>query len=205
MFGSRHIWHLLQKTIESGAHWYYCDHAYFGREQYFRVTRDAYQHNGQGEARPDRFEAFGLRIHGWRKTGRNILVCPPDRIFASLMGIDADEWLASTLDAITASTDRPIIVRDRLTFTEPLEHALSDAWSLVTYMSNAAVEALIYGVPVFCLGPCAARDMGKTDLHQIEWPAYPENRFEWASVLADNQWTMREIARGECWERIKAT
>lgn len=73
---------------------------------------------------------------------------------------------------------------------------LKGAHALVTYMSNTSVEALLAGVPVFCTGPCAAASMGLHDLAQIEAPYYPDDRQRWFELLAENQWTLKEVAAG---------
>ena len=73
----------------------------------------------------------------------------------------------------------------------------------MTCASNAAVEALLSGVPVFCTGPCAAYRMGKPDVTEIETPALPDDRERWARVLAANQWTLDEMADGTCWRELQ--
>lgn len=200
MFGSRTIWSVLLHTQESGLDWYYGDHGYFGRRVYYRCTRNAYQHNGSGAADATRFEALKIAIKPWRKTGRNILVCPPNRPFARLFGLDERLWLREVLRKIAKHTDRPVMVRPRST-SRPLAADLDDSFAVVTYMSNAAVEAVIAGVPVFCLGKCAARAMGLDDLGRVETPVYPD-REQWAWNLAANQWTLEEMRQGMLWRAI---
>lgn len=198
MFGSpRRWWGLLQPAIREGRPWLYVDHGYFGRGRYYRVTRNAYQHDGHGESDGKRFAGFGLDIAPWKK-GRHIVVCPPDEAFAKLMGFDAGQWRAQVDAQLSAHTDRLAVWRSRLKVGSlgPLRDALKDAHALVTYTSNAAVEALLFGVPVFCTGPCAAASMGLSDLSKIESPRYPDDRKRWAGVLADNQWTLEEIRNG---------
>ncbi|MEQ8504625.1 MAG: hypothetical protein RIB80_04815 [Rhodospirillales bacterium] len=74
---------------------------------------------------------------------------------------------------------------------------------MVTWTSNAAVDALLAGVPVFCTGDCAASVMGRSDPINIEYPYYPDNRYEWAATLAANQWTLDEIASGMMWAALE--
>lgn len=198
MFGSPHVWHILARARAEGRTWYYGDHAYFGRFRFYRITRDAYQHGGCGQSDGKRLKALGLRLAPW-KTGREILVCPPDDMFGALHGFDSRKWLAKTLRALAAATDRPVRVRHRAgAESNPVTLAknLASAHALVTHSSNAAVEALCMGVPVFVTAPCAARAMAESDLSRIEAPYYPDDRKRWAGVLADNQWTLDEIRRG---------
>lgn len=204
MFGSPARWDLLRQAQAEGRDWYYGDHGYFGRWTYFRCTRNAWQHDGIGDAGPERFERFGIEIAPWRRDadGNHVLVCPPDAAFARLMGFDAAAWKANVLELLHAATGRPVRVRERHGYTTPLSADLDGCWALVTYMSNAAVEALLAGVPVFCTGPCAARTMGLGDLRAIERPVYPVGRRQWAWNLAANQWTLPEMREGALWRAI---
>ena len=61
----------LDQAQAEGRTWYYADNGYFrpGKTGYFRVTRDALQHDGTGDASPERWERLGLEIKPWRKDG----------------------------------------------------------------------------------------------------------------------------------------
>lgn len=202
----------LDQAIAEGRTWYYADNSYFRRagrdveRGYFRVTRNALQHDGRGKADSSRWKALGLTIAPWRASGNHVLVCPPDAAYGALWGLDHRAWLRDALAQLRAATDRPIIVRDRSlagSTAQPFVEALQDCWALVTHQSNAAVEALLAGVPVFVTGKSAAACMGKSDLSEIEEPAMPRDRRRWASVLAANQWTLSEMRSGTCWRDLQ--
>lgn len=184
--------------------WIYADRGYFGAtigddySGFFRLTANAYQHNGKGTSTGARWRALGLEFAPWKRNGRHIVVCPPGELFAESVGrFRTDEWMESVLGELAEHTDRPIVVREkRQARTHSLAADLIGAWAVVTHMSNAATLALLEGVPVFCTGPSAAQAMGLADLADIETPAYPDDRERWASVLADNQWTLAEIRDG---------
>lgn len=204
LFGSPVLWPLFARVRAEGRDYFYGDHGYFGRGRYYRVTRNALQHDGSGQANAVRLDALGVAIEPWRKGGRHVLVCPPDEAFARLMGFSAAGWLAETQAALARHSDRPVVVRERARARgpRPLEADLADCWALVTYTSNAAVEAVLAGVPVFCEAACAAARMGLDDLARIEKPRRPRGRRQWACNLAANQWTLDEIASGRCWKEI---
>jgi hypothetical protein len=184
--------------------WVYADRGYFKASYdmdytgFFRLTRDRYQHAGRGYSDGKRWRALGLAFSPWKRGGRHIVVCPPGDVFAESVGrFRSDEWLRMTLSELRRHTDRPIVVREkRAARQHTLSEDLVSAHALVTYMSNAATGALMDGIPVFCLGPCAAQSMGRDDLAAIEDPHYPDDRERWAGVLADNQWTLDEVRQG---------
>ncbi|MEK9754716.1 MAG: hypothetical protein VW338_16090 [Rhodospirillaceae bacterium] len=203
MFGSAKLWRgVVLAAQRTGRPWFYGDHGYFGRFKYYRITRGAYQHDGRGEGDRQRLAMLNINPRPWRRGGRHVLVCPPDSVFAGLMGVDSRAWLRTTLGRLTAVTDRPIRVRSR-SARAPLVNDLKDAHALVTMMSNAAVEALLFGVPVICTHRCAAQIMGLADPADVEAPAYPYDRERWAAVLAGNQWTLEEMSSGVAWAALR--
>lgn len=198
----------LDTAIREGREFYYADNGYLRPghwDGYFRVTRNAWQHDGTGTAKPGKWQALGLNIKPWQRGGRSVLVCPPGDVYAALHGFSAAAWLADTVAKVQAATDRPVIVRGKPSKTNnpgPLEHALRDCHAIVVHSSNAAVDALLAGVPVFCTAPCAAQAMGCADVCAIESPRYPDDRERWAQVLAANQWTLDEMKNGTCWKEL---
>lgn len=197
-FGSPKTWTSLQAIRRAGGTWYFGDHGYFGRGEYYRITKNAFQHDGRGE--PD-YSRLRLKPKPWRTSGSHVVVCPPDDAIAELRGFNVETWLRNVRKRLKQNTDREIIIRDRHAQTSLLKD-FADAWALVTWASNAAVEALMEGVPVFCTDDCAAQVMGLSDPVNIEYPRYPDNREEWAAVLAANQFTMSEIAAGVAWSKL---
>jgi len=202
----------LLQAQQLGRTWWYADNGYFRRghyDGYYRVTKNAFQHDGRGEGNSDRFDALDIPIQPWKKNGQHVVVCPPSRLWASLNRFDADAWLKNTIKVLKAHTDRNLVARVKMSWSDvksssvSLHVDLQNAWALVTHSSNAAVEALIAGIPVFCTDPCAAQCMGLTDITKIETPIYPDDRVRWASVLANNQWTLDEMSNGLCWEMLK--
>jgi hypothetical protein len=195
----------LKQARAEGRTWWYMDNGYFRPGHfhgYYRVTRNALQHDGTGNASSERWERHGLDIQPWRK-GRHVLVCPPSQKFGALFGFNAVAWLQTTLNTLRRHTDRPIRVRMKKGNPVSLAEDLKDCHAVVAHSSNAAVEALLAGVPVFCTAPCAAYRMGRADLSKIEMPVYPEDREPWAWNLADHQFTLEEMRSGLCWEMLQ--
>lgn len=206
LFGSPKLWNIVERVVREQRRFYYGDHGYFGRGDYYRITLNDFQHDGTGDASPKRFEEFGKSVKPWRKTGRHILICPPGPIFGVLWGFNVELWLSAVQEKLRAFTDRPIVIRrkpKRMRMSEPISLDLKDAWALVTWRSNTAVDALLEGVPVFPTGKCAASRMGLADLAKIDEPFYPDDREQFAWNLADQQWTLEEMKAGQAWDALR--
>jgi len=199
---------LLDQAQREGRDWYYGDNGYFRPghyDGYYRVTRNAEQHDGTGGASPARWERLGKTLLPWKRGGRSIMLCPPGEKYAELHGFTRAQWLADVTATLAASTDRQIIERSKPgdpDARKSLWSALRDCHALVTHSSNSAVEALLFGIPVFCTGACASSRMGLANVAAIETPAYPDDRDQWCFNLAANQWTLAEMRDGTCWRGL---
>jgi hypothetical protein len=203
LFGSPKRWALLQQAIAEGRDWYYGDHAFFGRGEFYRITKNAYQHDGSGNAGPERFDRFGRVVQPWRRSGSHVLVCPNSATYFGLFGLNVERWIGDVRRTLSAHTDREIRVRWKRDET-PIAADLVDAWAVVAFSSVAALDALIAGVPVFVLAPfAAALRMGLSDLTRIESPVYPDGREPFLWNLAAQQWTLDEIAAGDAWRALQ--
>lgn len=196
---------VLAAAKGEGRHFFYTDHAYFGRGHYlnYRITRDAHEAGRVRDCPADRAEALGVQLSPWRKPGSTILVCPPTQFFMDAHG--CPDWLHTTLATLHAHTDRPIEIRSKPAAgapSEPLDSALGRAYAIVTHSSNIAVEAVVAGVPVFVAPTSAAAPVGETELSRIEQPRRPE-RQAWLNHLAYSQFTFEEIATGEAWRLLQ--
>jgi hypothetical protein len=206
MFGDPTLHTLLGHARDQGRDWYYGDHAYFRRRVYYRITKNAWQHDTRGEAHPARWERLGIKIEPWRKHGEKILLCPQSSRFFELHGLNHTQWVRDTMEVLHRYTDRPIEIRyksDGLQTEEHFWQSLHDAYAVVVYTSVAGVQAAIHGVPCFATHECASKYFGTDDLSKIESPVRPDDRERMAWVLANNQWTMEEIAQGLAWEHIR--
>lgn len=77
---------------------------------------------------------------------------------------------------------------------------------LVTHGSNAAVDAIIAGVPVIVQskGACAAEPVAGDCLKKLHDPYFPDDaeRLQWLANLAYCQFNINEIREGYAWEII---
>lgn len=197
---------LVDEAQTRGSDWYYADRGYFDATRgsnydgYFRVTKNAYMADGIGAAKPDRWSRLGKTLAPWKKDGRKIVVCPPGAVLGQLRGFNSSQWLEETVATLRANTDRPIVVRNKPKGGSEeilFEDEMRDAFAVVIHSSNAGVDALLLGVPVFATHDCAAAIMANSQLERIETPVYPD-RFQWACNLAAAQWTLEEMRNGTC-------
>jgi len=185
---------------------------------FYAVTRNGL--NAYGEhvdpscVLPDRKEELirlGLVVHPWRTGGDHIVVAHQHHDLCA-DGTDRRSWFPYAVDILRKNTSRKIIVRKHpkdktcgdaeklgeLSTNDSLIHDLENAWALVTYDSNAAVEAVIRGIPVFTGGHTMADMVSNKKLVRIEDPDMPE-RNGWLDWLAYTQWTEDELALGMPW------
>lgn len=207
LWGSPQLWPLFLQAQAEKRTYYYGDNSYFGRGEYYRITRNTLQHDGTGPGNAKRFAAFGLSIQPWRQNGTHIVVCPNSPAHFKLFNQDVNVWLRDVVATLTRHTDRPIRIRWKTRAKAyPLSHDLEGAWAVVVWSSNSAVEAIVAGVPVFVQSKhAAAYRLGLANLERIEDPIYPDDRTreQFCHSLAAHQWTAEEIGRGVAWRALR--
>lgn len=200
------------------------ENGYFRNGKTFLMERDGF--NGRGVV-PDAAnddgkrmrDVFGVNVKPWNKTGTHILVCAQRGGTYSDLAMPRD-WPDEVLMRLCLSTDRPILYRPHpgkqcepnylypnttiVDHTIPITEHLKDAFAVVVWTSNSAVDALLAGVPVTYCGPSlSVAELCSTDLSQIEQPFYPDSREQVFSRLAWHQHTIDEIKSGKAWARVR--
>lgn len=166
---------------------------------YYRWTLNAYQMRSIREVPGDRWAALNTPVAPWARNGRHIVVANPTPTY-SVSHPGLANWTDATIDALSRVTDRQIVIRGKES-KRPLQHDLEHAHALVAHGSNAAVEAVILGCPVFVDPSSAAALVGLTDLTKIERPIYPD-RQPWLNALAYSQWNETELIDGTLWRLL---
>ena len=213
----------IHRCWEDSRDFYFMDTGYFGNERtqsnpngwkyWHRIVKNDLQHNEIIDRPGDRFATFKRKFVPWRTSGRKILIAAPDEKPMKFYEKDLESWLTETVNTIKQYTDRPVEIRrrnklrlDRMT-SDTLADALNDdVFALVTFQSNAAVESVFQGIPVFVLAPtCAAAPVGLKDLSKIETPYYPDrDKLQaWGNHLAYGQFHISEIKNGKAKELLE--
>jgi hypothetical protein len=187
------------------------ENAYVGLD---RANRQRYAlarggHNGQGlwpDGGPGRWEKLGIPLQPWRADGDHILICP-NRAFGRPGYIMPDIWAQATADKLRTLTKRRVIIRQHPGNDppkRPLSADLTRAWAVVIWSSSAGCEALIAGVPVFCMSPAwICKPATSSDLTMINSPTLHSERLPVMQRLAWAQWDVPEIESGEPFQRLR--
>lgn len=204
---------LIQRWQETGRTWIYWDRGYCRRVfatdlppgsdgGFYRWHINRFQMGEIFSVPGDRWHAACTDLWPWARDGKHIVVAEPSPTYARFHGIVG--WTEKTVTRLKCHTNRPIRVRDKemQRFGRKLHEDLDGAHALIAHGSNAAVEAVIMGCPVF-VDPCSAAALvGKTDLAEIERPIYPD-RESWARSLAYCQFNEKELVDGTLWRLIR--
>jgi len=157
---------------------------------------------------------FGHLLKYWRpRDGYALLVgqVPGDMSLAAVGG-RLDRWYAQTAAELTGLgydvrfRAHPEAVKRRYRDTVGLKviggtlaEAIEGAALVVTYNSNTGVESVLSGTPTMAADfGSMAWDVTSHLPGDVLMPA----REDWAARLAWKQWTLEEIASGECWVRV---
>lgn len=195
---------------------YHIDLGYFRRSDhsrgdfsgFYRVSIDDFQFSRweSVERTPaDRWQALKIPLKPWKtaKTaGKSVIIVPPSLEWGRFIGVFPPTWVQEVTDELKRHTDRPILVASKQ--SAPLRMLIHDAWAVVTFNSNSVIDALIEGVPVFPLAAPAASPLGYDSLALIEHPARDLDRERIFSVLAYQQFTLREFEDGTAWRLLNS-
>ena len=208
---------LYKWAKENKKDFYFLDRPYWGETRnppyYMRIVKNGHLKNWFEKRPDDRWKKSKTReIFPWRKTGRDIVVCPPTNAIAEFFGVH--NWLEKTLETLKNNTDRPIVVREKKynpivgynedgslvvqgkqqsNNTGPVDW--DNAYAIVTYNSNITFEATTKGIPIFCDKHNACAPIGETDFSKIEKPIYPDREPLYHS-MAYGQFTADEMKDG---------
>jgi len=224
---------MFRPHIDLGIPAIYVDKGYLGprgpeaRGRYFKFSVNAMHPIAyfQAERRDrDRFDALKITPAGWRKSrdDSHILVALSSQKYCDWVGQgNATKYAAKLVKQITNESGgkRHIVYRPKPSwpdaeavkgagFSRPPERirdVLRGCHALVTHGSNAAIDALLVGVPAIVLGDGIAKPVAGQSVKKIKRPYAPSRHAlnQWLADLAYCQWNIEELASGEAWKHIK--
>lgn len=204
-----------ERAVREKRDFYYIDNGYFGAGHgpagYMRITKNAMQHLGaKGNIMPARWNRIGKTARPMKQPGEPghiLVVCQSDFWYVR-HGTTRNAWVNGVVDTLARSgTTREIRIRgnDKKGKPEfPISRELEGAYAAVAHSSNVLVEGILLGVHAFATASCAAWHVGNSNLLRIDDPIrYSQGDIlHWAVILANNQWTNREIEGGVAWRML---
>lgn len=182
------------------------------REGYHRLAvSDWCSSKSMLSGRPqDRFCSLGISVKPWRDKSGSILITGMSGKAAQTHGFRPGQWERDTERLISRLTDMRITHRakpsKRWRNPESIEDTFSRTHMLVTHHSNTAVDALVNGIPYYCVKGVARR-LSTFELTSeiIESPpcVNDQDRIQLLYDIAYCQWMPGEMRSGETWEYVK--
>lgn len=204
---------MVSQWRASGRRFIYWDRAYVRRVfatdlppgingGFYRWSLNSFQMTKIKPVPDGRWRLMDTPVWDWHREGKHIVIAEPSATYQKFHGIEG--WTERTVAELKKYTDRPMVFRDKemQRSGRKLHQDLKGAHCLVTHGSNAAVEAVIMGCPVFVDETSAASLVGHTDLSKIEDPIYPD-RQPWVNSLAHSQWNEAEMCNGKLWRMLE--
>lgn len=183
----------------------------------------------------DRWRALGRELLPEKKRNRDqvVVYAGSSQKYATFHEFgDVTDYAIAVVSAVRHVTGRRVIYRPKpsfaaeappvpgTTFSGPKEKLVSyfervGTYALVTHGSNAALDALVAGVPVVVLGPGVASLVASnhlTDLADHRWDELGRGALRFPSTAerqrlvnfcAYHQWTFEEFASGEAWDVVR--
>ncbi len=210
---------IIKRCWQDGRRFRYIDSGYFGNRAHprlnpggwkvwHRIVENDLQQQNLIQCPSDRWERLDLVCRPWKRSGREIVIVAPDEKPCKFYNIDLDTWVNNIQQSLASLTDRPIVIRYRSRNviklnrdqTNSFEQAIATAHAVVTFNSNAAVESVMNGVPVFVTHPVsAAAPVANWDFEKIEnpWLADRDLVMSWLHGLAYSQFHNCELESGE--------
>lgn len=194
---------IMKSCQNLGFPFYQVDNAYFGREEYYRISKNDIQLNRSlpftaGERLYAMQRRMKFNIHDWQeRRGSRILICLSTPMLFEYHGIDRSRWLENVITELRRHTDRPIFVREKQ--VSGIDAEILDSWIVVTHSSAASLDALRLGVPVVTTGRCPAKGLS-TDIAHVETPNLTGDRYKLFCDLSWHQYTREEFKSGFAWK-----
>lgn len=212
-FGTEGQMDAFQKAKASPDPWYYIDNSYFDKHRgiYFRVTKNALQVDPDEKTSDGkRFAKLDIPIKERQTTGTVTLLVPQSDQFMKSIGNPG--WALNTSERVLRFLEEG---KDAFSFkVHPwnrnkdkrnisFAEMLPSIRLVVTHSSAAAITALLEGVPAISTSFTAAayNAGGPLTCKNVHNPLFPSfgDRAVFASVLADNQFTLEEFRNGTAW------
>ena len=188
------------------------------------INRDA--NFGNQSVDGNRLAMFNLNAKPWQIDGDHIIICGQNEKSLAWNKGRTIDWATEMIQWIREQTDRPIWFRPHprfpVSFAEnktnnvlisvpkkikgydevDFDTALTNAYAVVNFNSNPAIEAVLKGIPVYVDQSSLCYPVGNPIKGNINLPAKPD-RTEWQKEISYTEWVVEEIKHGMPWKRLR--
>lgn len=192
----------------------YADLGYWHRDTHYRLVAGGWSPERYVRAGLpcSRLDLLGVKVQPWRTGGDTVVIAGSTAKSCVEHGLKYRGWEARVAAQLSdcgkrvvyrpKPTDRNKAPLPGVEYDEaPLAESLARACAVVTHHSNAAVEALVAGIPVHCeTGVAAAFSV---PLSEIAQPQLMEGREQFLADVAWLNWSLEEMRSGAAWDHMK--
>lgn len=169
---------------------------------YYRISKNGLQAVYTDIDLPDdRLNKLNFTRAEWYNPKGHVLVCPPSDYIEYYYNLPLGGWLKAILPFLQDVNHR-VIVRSK-SDTAPLNDHLKDAYCVITFNSNVAVDAAIKGIPVVTGEYSVVGNWCGNKLHDVVTNninvSDPGRVDKLLRFLSYNQFTLDEISKGIAW------
>lgn len=211
---------IIEQARKDGKPFILLEKGFFKRDEYFHVGWNGlnghanFYNDGMDD---DRFRALNIPIKPYKEYGEIVLLCGQVPWDATVQNTDHKKWCQRTYTELEVHSSRPVVFRAHplgppveeygLEFAtlsdKTMEEDFERAYAVVAYNSTTAALAILEGIHTFVGNDLSvAYPIANKDIRQINSPC-PWPREQWAYDLAYAQWTLEELASGQCWDHLK--
>jgi hypothetical protein len=153
---------------------------------------------------------YHWNLKPWNPGSEHVLVCAQDPNETALRGLNHDAWIRDTIAELETIVNVPVKLRpppdpqmSHKAAKSDLTSDLTGAMCVVAYNSNAAVDAILAGIPAIVLDQGAmAWPMCGHSLESVLDPPMLD-REQWLNNLSFCQWSIKEIETGLAWDHLE--
>jgi hypothetical protein len=188
----------------------HCDLGFWLRDQYMKLALgDRWSPLANREFDEARLKRFGVKIEPTRTPGRRVLVCGMSAKAAGTWNLELEQWERQAVKRLRKAgakvTYRPkpqsrrgALIAD-VTYDQgrPIEGILAHVDAVVSHHSNAAIDAIAAGLPIFVETGISRAMSVATIEDAVGAQAHDhETRMQFLRQIAWHQFTITELANG---------
>ena len=189
----------------------HCDLGFWSRDKYMKLALgDRWSPLVDRDYDDSRLRKHGVKIEPSRKPGKRVLVCGMSAKAAGTWDLQPEQWEHRAIKRLVAAGAAPVIYRPKPTWhaARPINGAqfdrgtdikqtLAQVDAVVSHHSNAAIDALAAGLPIY-VETGIARSLSAPTIEEAVGAEAPEleARTRFLRQVAWHQWDFRELAEG---------